>query len=143
MRAALLLTLALGWGAAAQFAPLPGQPPGLSYTRETPPNRARLAVPRIQGRALDHIGMAVPEVVLGLYSDPAPHQLLARAMTGPNGHFDFGKKIPPGNYRLIAMYPGTCTANIPLQVNPRAKHKKLQLRMEYPGLGVCSYALLR
>jgi hypothetical protein len=135
--------VALGLGAARQYAPPLGQRPGLSYTRETPPNRVRLPLPRVQGQALDHIGLVVPDVVLGLYSDPAPHRLLARAMSGPGGHFDFGKRIPPGNYRLIAMYPGTCTANIPLRVDPRAKHKKLQLRMEYPGLGVCSYALLR
>ncbi len=144
MRAALILALALGLGTAPRLAPQRiSMAPGLSYTRETPPNRVRLPLRRVRGQALDHIGMVVPNVVLGLYSDPAPHKLLARAMTGPGGHFDFGNHIPPGNYRLIAMYPGACTANIPLQVNPRAKNKRLRLRMEYPGMGMCSYALLR
>lgn len=143
MRFAPALLLTLAFGAVGQYAPQLAQRPGLSYTRETPPNRARLTLPRVQGRALDHIGMVIPEVVLGLYSDPAPHKLLARAMSGPDGRFDFGKSIAAGSYRLIAMYPGTCTANIPLRVDRRAKRKKLQLQMEFPGLGVCSYALLR
>jgi hypothetical protein len=142
-RAGLIAVMALAVAASAQYASLPNKAPGLSYTRENPPNRVRLALPRVQGQALDHIGMAVPGVVLGLYSDPAPHRLLARTVSDTSGRFDFGKAIPPGTYRLIAMYPGTCTANVPLRISRRARHKQLRLRMEYPGLGVCSYALLR
>ncbi|MGH9487519.1 MAG: carboxypeptidase-like regulatory domain-containing protein [Terriglobales bacterium] len=133
-----LALLLLAAAAAAQFA----QRPGMSYERENPPNLARLDVRRIRGKVVDRMHTAVPGVALGLYTETAPHKLLALGTSDTQGNFDFGKKIAAGNYRLIAKYPGLCTANIPLQVNPHGSGKKIILHMQYPGLGFCSFALL-
>ncbi len=120
--------------------PTPQQAMGMSYTREHPPNLRRLGLRRLQGQARDRMHNAIPGVQLGVASDPAPHRLLQAGVTDEHGKFNFGKAVPPGNYRLIAKYPGLCTANIPIAISPRARHNHLQLRMEYPGLDVCSYA---
>lgn len=135
------VALALGLAAAGQLqVESPQQALGMSYTRETPPNRVRLALRRLQGQAKDRMENVIPGVQLGVYTDAGPHRLLAASVTDEHGKFDFGKAVPPGDYRLIAKYPGLCTANIPVEINPRARHSHLELRMEYPGLDVCSYA---
>ncbi|MGH9394850.1 MAG: hypothetical protein ACRD1E_11820 [Terriglobales bacterium] len=136
-----IICLAL-FGAALATAQAP-QRPGMSYTEESPPSRARLELRHLQGQARDRAGMAIPGVALGLYTDAAPHRLLALALADADGKFDFGKRLAPGDYRLIAQYPGLCTANIPVRVSPRAPGRKLALRMEFPGLDVCSYAQLK
>lgn len=116
--------------------------PGMSYAVENPPN-PQFEVRRIRGEAVDPIQMAIPLVELGLYTDATPHKLLALGSTDEHGKFDFGKQIAPGKYHLIAIYPGLCTANIPLEVNRYGSDKKIILHMTYPGLGACSYALLK
>jgi len=132
----LLLLLFLSGLALGQLA----KRPGMSYTEETPPNRVRIVLKHLRGQARDRGDQPIPAVALGLYTEAAPHELIALGETDDGGNFDFGKKLAPGPYRLIAMYPGLCTANIPVEVNPRGPDKKLALRMEYPGLDVCSYA---
>lgn len=116
--------------------------PGMSYAVESPPN-PQLEVRRIRGEAVDPIQTAIPLVELGLYTGSAPHKLLALGSTDEQGKFDFGKQIAPGKYHLIAIYPGLCTANIPLLVDRHGTGKKIILHMTYPGLGACSYALLK
>ncbi|MGH9415219.1 MAG: carboxypeptidase-like regulatory domain-containing protein [Terriglobales bacterium] len=117
--------------------------PKMAYAEQASPARARLPLPRIRGQITDRAGNAVPQVELGLYTDAAPHKLLALALSDDHGKFDFGGAIPSGNYRLIAMYPGLCTANVPLELNRNARRRSLALRMEYPGLDVCSHATLK
>jgi len=114
----------------------------LAYEEETPPNLSRLELRRAEGVARDRSSSPIPAVTIGLFSDDGGgHKLLAALTTGQDGKFDFGDKIPDGNYRLIAKYPGLCTANIPIAVRKHARHHhRLELRMEYPGLDVCSYA---
>jgi|GEM_PF-4599617 len=132
----LLLLLFLSGLLYGQFA----KRPGMSYAEETPPNRVRIVLRHLHGQARDRGDQAVPAVALGLYTEAAPHTLVALGQTDDGGNFDFGKKLAAGSYRLIAMYPGLCTANIPVEVNPRGPNQKIELRMEYPGLDVCSYA---
>lgn len=134
----LLLLIACAGMCLAQTA----RRPGMSYTLESPPN-PQLDVRQIRGEAVDPIPTAIPLVALGLYTDAAPHKLLALGSTDEQGKFDFGKKIAPGKYRLIAIYPGLCTANIPLAVTRHGSGKKIILHMTYPGLGACSYAMLK
>ncbi|TAN22952.1 MAG: hypothetical protein EPN33_05495 [Acidobacteria bacterium] len=138
MRCRLLLIILAAAACLAQTA----QRPGMSYAVENPPN-PQLAVRQIRGEAVDPIHMGIPLVELGLYTGAAPHKLLAVGSTDENGKFDFGKKVAPGKYHLIALYPGLCTANIPLLVNRHGSGKKIILHMTYPGLGACSYASLK
>lgn len=135
-----LIPLALGMCALAQAPAQRPAPSAMSYEDETPPSPVRFELRRVAGVARDRAGMAIPRVGLGLFTDAAPHRLLALVVTGPNGKFDFGK-LPDGDYRLVAKYPGLCTANIPIALRRQARNRHhLELRMEYPGLDVCSYA---
>lgn len=140
-----LMTLGLMAAAAAPPPPQYVAPyhPKMAYAEQSPPATVRLALPQVRGQVTDRVGNAVAQVELGLYTDPAPHKLVALALSDDNGKFDFGRSIPSGDYRLIAMYPGLCTANVPIELTPKARRRQLALRMAYPGLDVCSTATLR
>lgn len=114
----------------------------MTYEIENPPNLL-LEVKRIRGLAVDPTATVIPGIALGLYTESEPHRLLAAATTDEKGKFDFGKSIPPGDYRLIAKYPGLCTANVPIQLSRKGSGKEIQLRMQSPALGGCSTASLR
>ena len=121
--------------------------PAMSYEVESPPvagapAQPQLRVRTIQGEVRDREGMAIPHVGLGLFTDTPDHRFLRIVVTGDNGSFDFGH-VAPGSYRLVAKYPGLCTANIPLSVDRNAPGRHILLRMEYPGLDVCSRARLK
>ncbi len=138
------ILLLVFWGASivgAQTIPQRALGRGMSYVEETPPNTERFVIRRADGVVHDRENMVVSHVALALYTDAAPHQMIALVGSDDSGKFDFGNKIPDGDYRLIAEYPGLCTANIPLRVQHKGRGRKpLELRMEYPGLDVCSYA---
>jgi hypothetical protein len=143
LRLRLLLPLLLATPLWPQ-APVRPPRPAMSYEVETPPNNVRFDLRRVQGIAVDRAGMVIPRVGVGLFTDDPAHHLLAMVITGEDGKFDFGKAIPDGNYRLVAKYPGLCTANIPLALSHKTGSRHhLELRMEYPGLDVCSYALAK
>ena len=144
----LLCAVALGVSlAAAGQNPAPRKPP-MSYEVEVAPvagapAQAALEVSRIRGRVHDHAGNSIPTAGLGLFTADASHRFIAMVITDNKGTFDFGKAIPAGSYRLVAKYPGSCTANIPITVSRRAHHSKIDLTMEYPGLDLCSSARAR
>ncbi|MGH9483711.1 MAG: hypothetical protein ACRD1F_01530 [Terriglobales bacterium] len=138
MRRQLLLIVLAASACLAQS----GRPPGMSYAVENPP-QPQIEVRQIRGKAIDRMNMAIPLVQLGLYTAAGPHKLLAIAATGEHGKFDFGHELPPGKYRLIVRYPGLCTANIPVDLSRHGSGKKIALHMVFPGLGGCSYAVLR
>ncbi|HEY7837136.1 MAG TPA: carboxypeptidase-like regulatory domain-containing protein [Terriglobales bacterium] len=149
---------ALAWGSGAPkparaqaggaAAPRQAPRPFMSYEVEVPPvagapAQAALEVSRIRGRAHDDVGNSIATVGLGLFTADANHQFITMVITDNQGKFDFGQAIPAGNYRLVAKYPGSCTANIPITVNRRAHHSTIDLTMEYPGLDLCSSARVR
>lgn len=107
------------------------------------PTQAGLVVRRVAGQTRDRMENVVPGVRLELDADTAPPRMLAILVSDEKGNFDFGDKVPRGDYILVATYPGLCTARIPIAVSPKAPRGKLALRMEYPGLDVCSSATLK
>lgn len=137
----ILAVLALPALAGAPAQLLAPSPKAMSYEEETPPNLVRFELRKVEGVARDRMGNVIPTVGLGLFTDASPHRLVAMVITDDKGKFDFSDRVPDGDYRLVAKYPGLCTANIPLAVRHKAPNRHhLDLRMEYPGLGVCSYA---
>lgn len=140
---AALALLTLPGAAQQRGEPSPAQAQGMRYEEESPPILERLPLRQLRGQARDRMGNAISGLLLGLYTDASPHQLLAATETDAHGNFDFGRRLPAGNYRLIAKYPGLCTANIPVAVTTQTRHSHLELRMEYPGLDVCSSAQVK
>lgn len=118
---------------------------GMSYEIEVAPvagapEQPALEISRIRGRARDPGGNAIEDVGLGLFTADASHRFITMVVSDADGNFDFGKSVPAGQYRLVAKYPGSCTANIPITLNRRARHSHIDLTMAYPGLEVCSSA---
>lgn len=136
-----LLILALAAPLSAQFALTPAQATRLTYTEMSPPMSERFLLRQAHGVVQGREGAPIARVQLGLYTEAAPHRLLAATVTDDKGRFKLELKLPPGDYRLVAMYPGLCTANVPLRLDPRAGNRHhLVLTLEYPGLDLCARA---
>lgn len=140
----LLLWFALALPPSQFVGETPGQAMRLAYTEMTPPMTGRLLLRQARGVVRGREGAAIPQVRLGLFTDAAPHRLVAATITDSRGNFDFSHAVPDGDYRLVAMYPGLCTANIPLRLERRAGNRHhLELVLEYPGLDLCARATAR
>lgn len=142
MRWLLLLVLAVP--VAAQFPLTPAEATRLTYAEMSPPMPERFALRQAQGVVRGREGAPIARVEIGLYTEAAPHRLLAATVTDEKGRFKLDLKLAPGDYRLVAMYPGLCTANVPLHLDPRTGNRyRLQLTLEYPGLDLCARAVAK
>lgn len=136
-----LLLFALAAPLAAQFPLTPAQATRLTYTEMSPPMSERFLLRQARGVVEGREGAPIARVQLGIYTEAAPHRLLAATVTDDQGRFKFELKLPSGDYRLIALYPGLCSANVPLRLDPHAGNRHhLVLTLEYPGLDLCARA---
>ena len=115
---------------------------GLAYAPE-PPAALRLQLRRVRGQVQDREQLPVEGAALGLFQETGSHEMLAIVVSGNKGKFDFGAKVPPGDYQLVAQYPGLCTANIPITLTPAARHDQIVFTMTVPSLGPCSSARVK
>jgi hypothetical protein len=106
-----------------------------------------LILRRVTGSTIVETGESeIPGVGLVLFSEEE-HKRVAMTAADDNGEFSF-EHVPPGDYRLVASYPGFPLANVPVKVVrwPRGgflKSRSLVIHLELPGIDHCSYGAYR
>ena len=94
----------------------------------------------LSGRAIDPASVEIPGVCVGIFTE-REHRLIATAVSDQDGKFAL-PAIPAGRYRLVAIFPGFCAANVPVKIVrwPRGDSKsRLVLHTVLPAIDACSY----
>jgi hypothetical protein len=108
----------------------------ITYEDRNQTDYGPLRVGVVEGHARDDVGSAIPNVCLGLFSEP-DHKLVTTAQADVKGAFRF-RRLASGRYRIVAKYEGFCPANAILLVEPTAR-KSLRIHMKPAGIDTCSY----
>src|SRR5215467_11621950 len=101
-----------------------------------------LTVCDLKGQVTDETSAPVPQACLGLYTEDE-HKLVTSTTSDENGNYKFDR-IQPGQYRLVVLSFGFCTANTGIVIAatcPRSiKYKSIYVHMRIRGIDTCSYA---
>lgn len=92
----------------------------------------------VRGTVSDSQGVAIPKLCVSVFTEVG-HKLMMSCKTNENGDFEISR-LPSGDYRLVAKYPGFCPANARLRVRPKSRsNKALTVWMRPSGIDTCSY----
>jgi len=86
-----------------------------------------LATRVLRGVVRDPADWAMPGACLGLFSS-GTRRLIAFGKAGYSGEFELGW-VPPGQYRLVVMFPGFAPLVAPVTVRPDAPRNSLDIRL--------------
>src|SRR5215475_10899466 len=101
-----------------------------------------LTVRDLKGQVTDVAAVPIPQACLGVYTE-TERKLIASTTSDENGAYKFDK-IRPGQYRLVVLYRGFCTANtgivIAANVLGSIRNRPVYVHMRVRGIDDCSYA---
>ena len=114
----------------------------IEYENHNQVDYGPLSIRAVTGRASDKDRVSIPGVCLGLFTEKE-HRLVAQTITDQEGRFHFSV-VPKGRYRLVAQYPGFCSANVPLRIvrwpgGGLLKARHIVLHMEPTAIDHCSF----
>jgi hypothetical protein len=109
---------------------------------QTEPKAIQLNQPHGMVEAAD--GRPVPHTEIAVFTE-RKHRLVSTVETDANGVYSF-PMLPSGKYRLVALSPGFCSANIPIKITGGLMrlNRSIDLHMEPDATashpGTCSFA---
>lgn len=145
MKRARIVTLGLvilGIGARAGVAQSAAVPVPV-YVDENAQDPAPLRLDGLNGKVQGLGGDPMPRAVVSLFTEQAPHVLVASVNSDRDGKFKFDK-VEKGLYRVIARVDGLCTANIPVKIEGSVlAHHELVITMRPKDIDTCSYGMAK
>ena len=125
-----------GWGQSAAV-PVP------VYVNENQVDPAPLKLDGLSGKVEGLGGEPMPRAVVSLFTEQAPHTLIASVNSASDGKFKFAK-LEKGLYRVIARVDGLCTANIPVKIESSLlAARRLIITMRPKDIDTCSYGMAK
>jgi hypothetical protein len=111
----------------------------MAYDNQNPIDPKAIALRQVQGTAVDPVGTAIPQLCIGIFTEPA-HKLVRYTQSDNNGVFVVDTNgLPDGEYRLVGQVTGFCPANAILTIKSHSRKKKsLVIRMNVRGIDSCS-----
>ena len=141
-RVATLGLVMLGVGARAAAAQSAAVPVPV-YVDENGTDPAPLKLDGLSGKVQGLGGDPMPRAVVSLFTERAPHILVASVNSDRDGKFKFDK-VDKGFFRVIARIDGFCTANIPVKIeSSMLAHHELLITMQAKDIDTCSYGMAK
>ncbi|MBO0860754.1 MAG: carboxypeptidase regulatory-like domain-containing protein [Chloracidobacterium sp.] len=101
-----------------------------------------LTVRDLRGQVTDITDVPIPQACFGLYTE-TERRFIASTTSDENGVYKFDK-IRPGQYRLIVLVSGFCTANVKVVIASHLlgslRNRPVYVHMRVRGIDDCSYA---
>ena len=113
-----------------------------AYVDENDKDPAPLKIGAIEGKIHGLGGDAMSGASISLFTEDG-HSLVATVVSDKNGKYKFNK-VDKGLYRVVALVPGLCPANIPIKVDSSLLvHRKLDITMQPKDIDTCSYGMAK